>query len=191
MSVTYIPSLDSTFAVMYGCNELHIQAIEKRIRLAWDKTKYPLLVIGIIAELERERLVDAADQLLDKFALKSEHIENESWNLHTDMSNAKTQEYLALCLQSRSLVDNIKSVRRQVLKLQAEIDEFESRFRAYTRGKGPDEKDKARQFKEAGIHMKKRLQDIINEYDDKADECKMIVGNTSLAMQTVSRLSFC
>ncbi|XXH04365.1 hypothetical protein Hte_010779 [Hypoxylon texense] len=33
--------------------------------------------------------------------------------------------------------------------------------------------------------MKKRLQDIINKYDDKADECKMILGNTSLAMQTV------
>ena len=37
--------------------------------------------------------------------------------------------------------------------------------------------------------MKQRIQDIMIDYDDKMDECNMLVENTSLAMQTVSILA--
>ncbi|KAI2613200.1 uncharacterized protein GGS25DRAFT_478935 [Hypoxylon fragiforme] len=189
LSVTYIPGTSSTFAVIYGCNEHQKQEVEKRIRLAEDKTKYPLLIIGIFAELERERLVENAEGLVDGFALTSNRFENEAWDASVHMSNEKTQGYLRLCAQSRNITDQIRAVKRQTLKLMGEIDEFNDYFashkgEAYSGGADNSSK-KARHFRKAGAQMKKRLQDIINEYDDKVDECNMIVGNTTLAMQTV------
>ncbi len=91
LSVTYVPSTESTFAIIYGCNERQKQEIEKRVRVAGDRTKYPLLLLGVLAELERERLVSKADQLLDGFTLRSEHLENRLWNPSKDMNNEKTQ----------------------------------------------------------------------------------------------------
>ncbi|KAI0156700.1 hypothetical protein GGR52DRAFT_197402 [Hypoxylon sp. FL1284] len=186
LSVTYVPSTESTFAVLYGCNEQQKLEIEKRIRAAGDRARYPVLLLGLLAELERERLVSKADDLIDGFTLRSDHLENRQWNPSKDMSNEKTQEYLTLCLHSRSLVDHIKAVKRQMFKLMAEIDEFGCRAASYYKSEvHPGESKKARRFKQAGALTKKRLQDIVNEYDGKVDECDMIVGNTTLAMQTV------
>ncbi|KAI1773637.1 hypothetical protein F4818DRAFT_421211 [Hypoxylon cercidicola] len=185
LSITYVPSTESTFAIVYGCTEQQRKEIEKRVRAAGDRTKYPLLLLGVLAELERERLVAKADQLLDGFTLRSEHLENRLWNPSKDMNNEKTQEYLALCLQSRSLVDHIKAVRRQIVKLLVEIDEFGHHVASHKSEVHPSEKGKSRRFRKAGSLMKKRLQDIINDYDGKMDECDMIMGNTTLAMQTV------
>ncbi|KAI1642505.1 uncharacterized protein F4817DRAFT_294831 [Daldinia loculata] len=185
LSVTYIPSTESIYAVMYGCNNNQMQEIETRIRSAGDRTKYPLLMIGIFVELERERLVSMADQLLDGFTLRSENLENGSWDPSIDMSKEKTQEYLALCLQSRSLIDHMKAVKRQVVKLLAEIEEFEGHFPSHRHSERSHDGKRAHRFKKIGAQMKKRLQDTINEYDGKIDECNMIVGNITLAMQTV------
>lgn len=186
LSLTYIPSTDSTFAVVYGCNEQQIQEIKKRIRSAGDKTKYPLLMIGIFAELERERLANVTDKLIDKFALLSARLDSGPWQPSKTMSTEDTQDYLMLCLQSRTIVDNIRPVRRKLFKIISEIDEFGQYFTSRKGEAQPDEVRKARRFKKEGVQMKKRLQDIIYEYDDKMEECNMIAGNTALAMQTVS-----
>lgn len=185
LSLTYIPSTDSTFAVVYGCNEQQIQEIKKRIRSAGDKTKYPLLMIGIFAELERERLANVTDKLIDKFALLSARLDSGPWQPSKTMSTEDTQDYLMLCLQSRTIVDNIRPVRRKLFKIISEIDEFGQYFTSRKGEAQPDEVRKARRFKKEGVQMKKRLQDIIYEYDDKMEECNMIAGNTALAMQTV------
>ncbi|KAH9908537.1 hypothetical protein F4778DRAFT_350718 [Xylariomycetidae sp. FL2044] len=188
VTVTYTPSTQTIFAVFFGCSRQQMVEVERRVHMARDKVEHPLLTVGIFAELERERLVAAVDQLLDRFTLKSEHLEGggRSWDPRTDMSSAKTQENLSLCLQSRSLADHIRAVKRQVAKLVAEIDRLGSS--RLTARKGAEERadpQKGRRLKKVGIQMKKRLAEILDEYDDKIDECDMIQSNTSLAMQTV------
>lgn len=187
ISVTYIPSTESTFVVVYGCNNEQANLVEKHVWAAEDKVKYPLLMIGIFAELERRRLVEKIDRLLDGFVLRSEYFERELWDPSRHMSNEKTQEYLALCFKSRSPIDHIQAVKRQTPKLMAEIDEFGNYFSSHKNEAHTSEGKKARRFKRAGAQMKKRLQDIINEYDDKMGECNMTVANTTLAMQAVRR----
>lgn len=72
VSVTYIPHSEMTYAIVYGCNEAQITAIEKRVQSAGDNSRHPMLMIGIFAELERERLVAHVDKLLDQFAMRSD-----------------------------------------------------------------------------------------------------------------------
>ncbi|KAI0880775.1 uncharacterized protein GGS22DRAFT_80056 [Annulohypoxylon maeteangense] len=192
LSVTYIPSKDTTFAVIYGCNEEQMQDIEQRINKAGDKTKFPLLMVGLLAELERERLLDEAEDLIDDFTLRSDYFDSESNKIAADISNEKTQEYVSLCFKSRSLMDHIKAVKHQLAKLIAEIDNFAiegkrtRRFHkhgALMKNKVLDIIDECEFHRHATL-MKKRVLDIIDEYDVKINECKMIVEDTTLATQT-------
>ncbi|KAI1340871.1 hypothetical protein F5Y15DRAFT_34877 [Xylariaceae sp. FL0016] len=189
LSVTYTPRNGNIYGIVYGCDPLQAEEFERRIWLASNKTQHPLLAMGILAEIERERLVNLVDDLVDKFALRSEHVESKYIKLSSDMSSAKTQEYLHLCLQSRGLADQIRAVKRQILTFIGDIHDLEEYLILHREEISPIEGTLSeRQLKRTGRLMKKRLQDIINEYDDKIDECNMIVGNTSLAMQTVWNL---
>src|SRR5687767_570072 len=99
LSATFIPETWATFAIIYGCSGIQIRDIEKRIRSAGQSTDHPLLFAAVFAELERERLVNTVDDLVDKFTLRSEIIENKAWDPDLNMDAPKIQEYLGLCLQ--------------------------------------------------------------------------------------------
>ncbi|KAI5860607.1 hypothetical protein GGS23DRAFT_599415 [Durotheca rogersii] len=182
LSLTYIPSTESTLAVMYGCSPRQIQEIEKRIRAAGERTKYPLLMLGIFAELERHVLSAMVESLLGKFVLRATRLETGSWDPSQDLTKEKTQDQLRMCIESMNLKDHIRGVKRQISKLLAEMDQFEDHFVSHG---GDDGGHKALWFKRVGLEMKKRLKDIMNDYEEKIDECNMIVENITLAAQTV------
>ncbi|KAF4809159.1 hypothetical protein CGCSCA5_v011701 [Colletotrichum siamense] len=143
---------------------------------------------GMFVELERKRLLDAVEKLLDDFTLKSDQLESKPWNtdLKADEDGQKAQKYLQVCLRSRSLIDHIQASKRQLSKLLDDIDEVAEELQSLTPGDDCVESHVTqKQLGKLGRDMKKRVQDIIREYDDKIDECNMVVCNTSLAMQTV------
>ncbi|OLN96286.1 hypothetical protein CCHL11_04449 [Colletotrichum chlorophyti] len=183
LSSTYIPSTASNFAIMYGCNDVQMAIIEDRIRKAGDQLHHPLLMPGIFAELERDRLVKAVEKLIDRFTLRSDRLENATWSPESDLDGKQTQEHLSLCLQSRSLMDHIRSVKRQLNKLLREIDEVNEELASLSAANQLPA-DLA-SLTSVGKKMKRRVQDIMIEYDDKIDDCNMMLCNTSLAMQTV------
>ncbi|EQB54938.1 hypothetical protein CGLO_05189 [Colletotrichum gloeosporioides Cg-14] len=189
LSSTYIPSTGSTFAVVYGCTERQMSDIEARIRRSNEQLNHPLLMSGIFVELERKRLVLSVDQLVDEFTLKSDELESEPWNMDpkADEDGQKTQkDYLKVCLRSRSLIDHIQASKRQLSKFLDEIDEVAEELQSLSPGARWAESP-ATQTKlgKIGRDMRKRVEDIIREYDDKIDECNKVVYNTSLAVQTV------
>lgn len=190
ISVTYFPETHEIFTVVFGCNHAQMQEIDKRIKAAGRKTEHPYFMIGTFAELERKRLIDLADQLLDRFTLRSEYLENTIWNPSAEMGAMKAQDNLQLCIRTRELVDNIRAVKRQLPKLVDEIDHLSCLLES-AGSDGLDSEELARRYRlvDFGYQMKQRIQDIMIDYDDKMDECNMLVENTSLAMQTVSILA--
>lgn len=154
-----------------------MQEIESRVRSAKDQAHHPLLMMGIFAELERKRLVGLVDKLLDNFTLRAEHVENGVWNPATEMDSMKAQGNLRACFQSQNLVDHIRAVKRQLSKFLTEIDNVADIMFSECSAEQCSEN--------IDFQMKQRIRDIMIEYDDKIDECNMVIGNTSLAMQTV------
>ncbi|KAF6824563.1 hypothetical protein CPLU01_10761 [Colletotrichum plurivorum] len=186
MSTTHIPSTGSTFAIFYGCMEKQMKDIKQRIESAGEQVQHPLLTSDIFAELERNRLVEAVENILDNFFLQSDDLETTQWDPDTGMDAQKTHNYLSLCLKSRQLIGHIGTVKRQLSKLVAEIDEVTEQSKSLSpldQREGDSERQQT--VAHVGRKMKKRLEDIIREYDDKLDECNMVISNTSLAMQTV------
>lgn len=131
LSSTYIPSLGSTFSIIYGSDESQMEAAWQRLQESAPSRahRHPLLMLGIVAELERERLVNLAEKLADQFTLSSDFLETEddssSEGGQGSIKHAKMQEYLGICLMSRSLVDHIRSTKRQLLKVLIELDQLE------------------------------------------------------------------
>ncbi|KAH6632299.1 hypothetical protein F5144DRAFT_247604 [Chaetomium tenue] len=191
LSTTYIPSTGATYSVVYGCNDSQMDEIWRRLWLAGDHTDHPLLVVGIFMELDRERLIGMAESLADKFTLGSDILENKSW----DSTNPKMQGYLEVCLRSRTLIDYIRAAKRQLAKVLVEIDGLERLWRqsnpkrTVSRARLKAEKGKRqrkiKRMLETGEKMKQRIREMLDEYDDKVDECKKMAQNLSLAMQSV------
>ena len=189
LSTTYIPSTGITYSVVYGCNDSQMDEIWRRVWLAGDHADHPLLVVGIFMELDRERLIGMAESLADKFTLGSDILENKSW----DSTNPKMQGYLEVCLRSRTLVDYIRAVKRQLAKVLVEIDGLERFWRqskhmvsnARTKAEKGKRQRKITRMLETGEKMKQRIHEMLDEYDDKIDECRKMAQNLSLAMQSV------
>ncbi|KAH0436352.1 hypothetical protein CcaCcLH18_04372 [Colletotrichum camelliae] len=188
LSSTYIPSTGSTFTVVYGCTEKQMDDIEARIRKSNEQHRHPLLMSGIFVELERKRLLLAVDKLVDEYAPKIDQLECEPWNTDpkTDEDGQQTQKYLKLCMCNRSLIDHIQASKRQLSKFLDEIAEVSEELQALNPQDSWVESHETQiKLGKVGRNMKKRVQDIIREYDDKIDECNMVVSNMSLAMQTI------
>ncbi|KAK1752027.1 hypothetical protein QBC47DRAFT_389479 [Echria macrotheca] len=169
LSSAYIPANNTSFAVFYGCNERQTRDIITSLRSAPNVVDHPLLYTGILTELERKRLVNLAEDLVDKFTVNSDTLENQSWSLNT----LKMQESLAICVRSRSLMDQIRSIKRQLARVLDELKLIEQ------------EEWISAQALEMGMLVKQKVVDALDELDDKIDECNMMAENLSLAMQTV------
>ncbi|KAK4677669.1 hypothetical protein QC764_0047210 [Podospora pseudoanserina] len=231
LSSTYIPSLGSTFSIIYGSDESQMEAAWQRLQESAPSHahRHPLLMLGIVAELERERLVNLAEKLADQFTLSSDFLtedDSSSEGGQGSIKHAKMQEYLGICLMSRNLVDHIRSTKRQLLKVLIELDQLEeywlsksyedvfcqrksqhkkveegAREAAESEGEskallneGPELGDnetsskvlleqERKSFIRTSNKMRQRVRDILDEYDDKVDECKTMTQNLSLAMQ--------
>ncbi|KAK7222556.1 hypothetical protein V2G26_010559 [Clonostachys chloroleuca] len=186
LSTTYIPATKSQFCIVYGCNKSQMQKVQRRISLAGDGLHHPLTTVGIFAEIERERLVNAVDDLVDQFSLRAEVLDMKYWNTDIPVDNRKTRENLAICLRSRELADQIRSTKRQISKFISHVDRF-NEWMTDISPEGTNNTVDAKQrikLRETGESIKGRLQDILHEYDDKIDECKMMSESLSLIMQT-------
>lgn len=192
LSSTYIPSDNTTYTVIYGCNKDQLDEIWDRVRSssAANNVDHPLLALGIFLELDRIRLINMADKLADEFTLGSDILGTRVW----DANNPKMQQYLEICLRSRTLVDYIRAVKRQLAKVLTEIDDLEKLWKRMkdehpkddeTKNKTPNLQEKTQRMIETGNQMKQRIRDMMDEYDDKIDECNKMAQNLSLAMQTV------
>lgn len=170
LSSTHNPTNNTSYSVFYGCNANQMREIEASLRSATNDIDHPLLCLGIFAELERRRLVNLAEDLVDSFTIDSEMLENK----YSDLNSLKMRESLAICLRSRTLVDQIRSFKRQLNKVLDEIDLLAR------------EDGRCAAFLETGTLIKRRINDMADEYEDKIDECNMMAENLSLAMQTVS-----
>ncbi|KAL9112039.1 MAG: hypothetical protein Q9227_003659 [Pyrenula ochraceoflavens] len=142
---------------------------------------HPILLCGLIAELERTRLVDRVDSLLDGFALKA----SSDRKLNLDMDESEMATFLETCYRSRELINQIKSEKRQLSAMARKTYKFKlysnstnevTTFSAILKSQ--------RDLRWPGCEIYARLCEINNEYEDKLNDCSMVIENMSLTMQT-------
>lgn len=164
LSSVFFAKSELALTVIYGCSERQKREIIQRLDTVDLAYNHPILPSGLLAELERIRLVGRVDDLLDGFALKA----SSDQELDLDMDKSKMATFLKLCYESRDLINQIKAEKRQLNVMATRTTILKSR----------------KHLRRAGRQINARLGDICSEYDDKLNDCNMVIENMSLTMQT-------
>jgi hypothetical protein len=188
MSATHFPRYHLTVGLIYGCDMGQMSELKKRACRAGTLAHHPMFLPGIFAEAERVRLRKVVDGILDQFSLLTSRAGTD--DLLDLKSEVKLVSFLRISYESQDLINIMKSTRAQVMKMITETDRG---TRAATgrklKGAGLQLTDPpahhAPELKSTADRIRVRLREILNEYDEKINECKMVVTNMSLTMQTV------
>lgn len=193
MAATFSPESRTTLAIVFGCNDQQQRQIEGRLRAVEPPAlAHPVLLPGILAELERKRLTGLVEDTLDKFTLRaggsSYLADGHVGALH--MSEKQMGEYLELCYESQNIAKEFKFVKRQLDKMIDVCDDLSASTCAASKTRSSEATlgDPHREeLSSVGTKIKRRTVEIIDEYDNRIDECGMIMENMSITMQTVGR----
>ena len=147
---------------------------------------YPLLIAGIFAELERERLVARVEDLLDRFTLRTEMLGDDTrgWRQVLNGQGEKMSDLLSLYYDSRGLERGMRAVKAQLSKMLQHIEELQNKY--HPKESIPkEEEEKWINFRNTGIRIQERLLEICEEYDRKIDDCNMIMEDLTMTTQLV------
>lgn len=173
--------------ILYGCSQRQRQDIICRVDSIDPASNHPLLPAGLVTELERIRLGERVDDLMDHFTLKA----SSAQELELDMDKTKMVAFLKLCYESRDLGNQIRAAKRQIDKMGTCCG-TSSKYKIAHKMLIIDLAllNYEERVYWAGEQMRERLDEIHSEYDSKLDDCNTIVENMSLTMQTVRQLSY-
>ena len=188
MTATHIIPTGLTYAVIYGCSEKQKLKILERLQNAGESAHHPLLAVGIFAEIQRERLLNRVEELLDQSVERTEALRNESRGL-IQVFNApgeRPADLLDLYDESRSLMKYLKEAKRQLSKIVDHLDELP----AIQDGRRPADDASAilrkQETERTGRRMRERLWEIMEEYDAKIDDCQTVMQDLTVTTQFVS-----
>jgi len=130
MTCTFFPHCMLTFATVLGCTPLIEADIRRRVCLGLEEAAHPLLVAGIIAELERVRHAGIVDHNTDKLETRIIELEIIGADMHhvpeaetTQKNVAKRNDWLDMSYLRNQLV----AWNVQLGKMAAGAEEFSSR----------------------------------------------------------------
>ena len=124
LSSTFLLEPGVNLAVIYGCNDEQKEQIIHRLDTLDLSYNHPTLLPGLLAQLERIRIVGMADKLMDKFVLRGLVDRGFDRELDLDMDQTRLSSFLKLCFESRDLRNQIQTVKKQLAKMAAETIKF-------------------------------------------------------------------
>ncbi|EQB48786.1 protein kinase [Colletotrichum gloeosporioides Cg-14] len=166
LSMTYFVQSKTTNAILFGCDDKIMNKVKWRLRNAGENVSHPLLLVGIFVELERTRQLALVksnlDNLLDVASLLSQNKEVDDSSIDPWLDIY----YIKIALQSW---------KKQLQKVVDHVDELSAMWR--------EETCTGFHYKaqRAGMRIKERILEIIDDYDEKISECEMIIEGMTLA----------
>lgn len=200
LSMTYIPSTHSTYAIVYGCSPETIREITRRLSLAGDAICHPLLLPGIFAELERERHFDLVQNgLTQRLQFVTNLLQNNTYDCKSrgvkeeDMSTTDSVDlWIAIC----HLRNGLKKWKQQLVLMAGHVDELsqthcqttvvaQAVLPGATHAENGGLLDFDTEMRKKGAMIKERLAEIMVAYDEKVRDCNMIMEGMTMATQLV------
>lgn len=200
LSVTYIPSKRSSYAVLYGCSQELTENVTKRLKSAKNAVCHPMLLPGIFAELECKRHCELVqDAMLQRQQFIADMMKNNKYDWKTrsvDEEDISTTESVDLWTSICDLRNGLLLWRQRLVAMVTHVDELLPQSAGSTpagsshgtsRAADAEEIQKLEKaVRDTGILIRERLEVIITEYDRLAAHCNMIMESMSMATQLVS-----
>jgi hypothetical protein len=127
LAVTHFPGQKLTFALLFGASEEQERSILTRIRKAGADVAHPMLLPGILAELERIRQMDALDEMINELEEEIWRIDNQTvatWNLSQQTRAERNKQKRKAWLDATFLRNILRANTALLLKMRGHLDEF-------------------------------------------------------------------
>jgi len=204
LTATYFRQSRLTYGILLGCTADIERRVLNRVSKAKEQGFHPLLLAGIFAELERERLIEIVDTTIDRIeeaifdldsrgsALNEPPPPEDDGLQHPDGERyTKRTAYL----NTTFLRNRLEIWKRQVLKMIEHVDELcaggasdsslSPTLRQAQNAPGVVT-DADRAFIRTSRLMRERLRALVEELDEKIEDCTMRVEGMTMATQWVS-----
>lgn len=200
LTATYFPQSQLTFAVLFGCTAEVERNVVNRLSRAKDNTSFPLILPGIFAELERDRMakvvadtVDAIEGAIFELGtgnpIEGEEVQEED---KIDMRHSRRSAWL----NTTFLRNNLRAWKEQLRKMADHVAELSSLHKGQLTDRNcgqpkDDEQQEASKLAmdRTGLMIHDRLHDLIEDLEDRIQECTMSVEGMTIATQWVSQLT--
>ncbi|KAK1624440.1 hypothetical protein BDP81DRAFT_109316 [Colletotrichum phormii] len=194
LTATHFPRSNLTFAVLFGCNAEVERNVINRLSRATDHASFPLLLPGIFAELERDRMAKAVTETVDAIEgaifelgtgnpVEGEELVEED---KIDMRHSRRSAWL----NTTFLRNSLRAWKGQLRKMADHVAELSSLHKGqlidgvYGQPKCEelDEKNKLA-LERTGLMIQDRLRVLMEDFDDRIQECTMSVEGMTIATQ--------
>ncbi|KAI1127753.1 hypothetical protein F5Y10DRAFT_265771 [Nemania abortiva] len=171
MSMTYFVKRKVTCCVLFGCDEKTKRDVLQRLHNSEDSAYHPLLLIGVLTELERRRLLDENSTICNTLTQATLDIRKPAGYFKSPRDgDMGVDTVLDPWLETYFLKIGFEAWKDQLPKVIAHIDELsQAQF---------NDDYKARK---AGERIKDRILEIIYDYDETIRECDMNLESLKLA----------
>lgn len=193
MTGTFHRKSGFTSCIVFGCDEDTSEAIAARIENSEEASTHPLLMMGILAEIERERhlalVKDKVHALLQRVYSLSHQEQISETSVLGDENYSVDSWYGVSQLRS-----GLETWKEQLQKMISHVSELELDILSTTEpvkepGNGHSALPKSNwrnQCIQTGRRIRKRLLEIVSQYDEKIRECSIVIDGVTLATQMVS-----
>lgn len=196
--MTYFPKNKLAFGILFGCTEEIERKVLNRIANIRDLAPHPLLLPGIFAELERERMAEVVESTVDEiegaiFELDTGKVARES-AADRDYIGGERHARRTVWLNTTFLRNRLQIWKTQLVKMVKHTGELHNAG-SCSCGEWPEvgSRDGIRprtswdgsSFDSTGQLIEGRLRILIEEFGEMAEECTMRIDGMTIATQWV------
>ncbi|KAK4464070.1 hypothetical protein QBC42DRAFT_337177 [Cladorrhinum samala] len=184
ISAVFYPETGFTGAVVFGCSNSVVNEIAGRIENSEDAWTHPMLIMGILAEIERERHLKLVQDLLFNLLQRVRSL-SYAGTVSTTSMLTKEDYSIDLWIRVNQLRIQLRTWKKQLSKMQDHILELEKMLKEDPRYRKDEGRSWRHRAVETGRRAHKRLAEILSEYEEKVQECSMVIEGMTLSAQLV------
>ncbi|EEU42221.1 uncharacterized protein NECHADRAFT_79930 [Fusarium vanettenii 77-13-4] len=189
LSVSFSPRSLTTYAVVYGCDEEAADFLTAKLTGTDHPVFHPMLLPTLFADMERERQV----KLLRKNSAKmsqltvdltiNKGLEGPDWGPQVDHSG----EPIELWQDMSYLQNGLQNWQRQMQRMVIHLEQSSNTTVPDTNRYDIKAQKNLEKLTVPGIRIQKRLEELIDEYDEHIRDCATVTEGLKLAMSMDTR----
>ncbi|KAJ4328351.1 hypothetical protein N0V84_001222 [Fusarium piperis] len=189
VSVSFAPKTLTTYAVVYGCDKEAADLLAARLTGTDHPVFHPMLLPTLLADMERERQVG----LLRKSSVKMDQLTVDlTINKGVEGPDAASQlnqskEIVELWQDMSYLKNGLQNWQRQLQNMSIHLGQSFNTMSQDPARYDAHVQESLENLEVPGIRIQKRLDELIDEYDEHIRDCAAVAEGLNLAMSMDTR----